>query len=792
MPTIRQTNFLAGELDPLLHGRTDLELFSRGLKTCRNFLISKSGAAVSRPGTEYLSDAKQDTVRLVPFVVSDSLAYVLELGEEYIRFHSDGALITQPELTLTESVGFVNGEGVTGLTSGAVGTVVSITGGVAVLESITGTFVATESLVGSIAGMGTCTAWDAEAPLEVTTPYQTADLDQLQWAQQGDILTLCHPSHPAQELRYYAETTWTFTELDFDVAASLTTSMARLKDTLPTASSSEPARIWQWGATIVTRDANGVESESAMVKVAYRTATATGANTGSAPYEQAVYLDKPVTLVFQNLDFPTVKLIAVRIYRGRGGLFGWVGDTEVESSNTASFVDVGSEPDYTRTPPKGENPFNVLDVDDTVDHTEDPYAVAFFQERRCFGGTDERGGFLFCSAVGDYANFDKRVVHVAGEGLLFELASRRREQILSMVGLDRLLVATRSSIWSVSGHDGEPLDYDSIDARLVEEVGSVGLPFLVVDGCALYARAKGVGVRGIVPANSRSGYQGIDLSTASRHLFETTSKRLVDWCYAEDPWGVVWAVRADGQLLSLTLSLEEKVSAWARHDTDGTAIAVCSVPEGDEDAVYLAVQRMRDGGGGETAITCIERMTSRVRRDDVDDDICVDQAVPYSGAVTTTISGLDVLEGQEVWCIGKDNSPQGPYTVDNGAIELDVEPTANDGANVKLWVGRLYSPDLQPLDGFAAEARLKQRTVTKVGIEVDNSRGLTVGPDFDNLEPWEQRDVEAGYGATTVSTELVETHILGDWNKNATIAIRQAEPLPVTVVGIVRELSVGD
>lgn len=87
MVTLRQTSFAGGELSPRLWGRTDLELFGHGARRLRNFFVSPQGAAVSRPGTQLLVAAKTADVVLLPFVFSDTVSYVLELGAGYVRVH---------------------------------------------------------------------------------------------------------------------------------------------------------------------------------------------------------------------------------------------------------------------------------------------------------------------------------------------------------------------------------------------------------------------------------------------------------------------------------------------------------------------------------------------------------------------------------------------------------------------------------------------------------------------------------------------------------------------------------
>ena len=54
---------------------------------------------------------------------------------------------------------------------------------------------------------------------------------------------------------------------------------------------------------------------------------------------------------------------------------------------------------------------------------------------------------------------------------------------------------------------------------------------------------------------------------------------------------MIWAVRNDGALLSLTYIKEQEVEGWARHDTDGFFVGVCSVIEPPVDAIYTIVKR---------------------------------------------------------------------------------------------------------------------------------------------------------------------------------------------------------
>lgn len=96
MVAFAQRSFTAGEISPSLYARTDQAKYSIALRTLRNFFVRKSGGAVSRPGTEYIAEVKDSTkkVRLIPFIFNDSQTYILEFGDQYIRFYKDGVQLT--------------------------------------------------------------------------------------------------------------------------------------------------------------------------------------------------------------------------------------------------------------------------------------------------------------------------------------------------------------------------------------------------------------------------------------------------------------------------------------------------------------------------------------------------------------------------------------------------------------------------------------------------------------------------------------------------------------------------
>lgn len=83
------SNFNGGELTPIAYARPDLKRYSVSVKVLENFLPLIQGGVTRRPGTHYVAATKSAStnVLLVPFVFSDDDAFILEFGDQYVRFY---------------------------------------------------------------------------------------------------------------------------------------------------------------------------------------------------------------------------------------------------------------------------------------------------------------------------------------------------------------------------------------------------------------------------------------------------------------------------------------------------------------------------------------------------------------------------------------------------------------------------------------------------------------------------------------------------------------------------------
>lgn len=206
-----RTAFNAGELSPLLDGRVDVAKYQAGCRQLENFIPSVQGPAVRRPGTRFVAEVKSSANRtwLQRFEFSATQAYILEFGNQYIRFYTaHGQLNTGSVTAYNASTAYDVGD----------------------LASSAGVnYYSKQDHTGN--APPNTTYWHAltGSIYEVPTPYTTADLIdstsntfQLSIAQSGDVLYIAHPNYPLKKLSRFSATRWTLVDAELKQGPFLT------------------------------------------------------------------------------------------------------------------------------------------------------------------------------------------------------------------------------------------------------------------------------------------------------------------------------------------------------------------------------------------------------------------------------------------------------------------------------------------------------------------------------------------------------------------------------------------
>lgn len=240
-----------------------------------------------------------------------------------------------------------------------------------------------------------------------------------------------------------------------------------------------------------------------------------------------------------------------------------------------------------------------------------PSTVNYFQERRAFANSLNNPDTYWMSQPGAFTNFDFRIPTIDTDAITGSPWSVQVNGIQWMVQTSGgLLVMTGLSAWLLVGTGSfatnvQPISpaSQSVTTQAFSGCSATVQP-IKINYDVIYVEAEGSYYRDL-PYQLYALSEPIDITENSTHLFKNYNIVQHAWC--EEPYKVLWAVRSDGIMLSLTYYKSQQIAGWARHDTQGYFESVCSVVEPPNNALYCATQRFP---GTETAYM-IERMDNR-------------------------------------------------------------------------------------------------------------------------------------------------------------------------------------
>jgi hypothetical protein len=145
------------------------------------------------------------------------------------------------------------------------------------------------------------------------------------------------------------------------------------------------------------------------------------------------------------------------------------------------------------------------------------------------------------------------------------------------------------------------------------------------------------------------------------------------------------------------------------------------------------------------------------------------------------------LEGQTVAILG-DGAVFSEREVVNGQIELE-QPVSK--AHIGLPIVSEFKTLPLSLEGTATGGPSYVKNVSRVFLRVYRSSGVFVGPDVDHLTEYKQRSEEPYGSPPALTTGEIEIPITTTWDREGSIYIRQASPLPLVVQSLALEVAVG-
>lgn len=255
-----------------------------------------------------------------------------------------------------------------------------------------------------------------------------------------------------------------------------------------------------------------------------------------------------------------------------------------------------------------------------------PGCVNYFQQRRVYGYTIQEPDTYFFSRPGAFHNMDSSIPTTASDAFTGSPWSQQVNGIQAFVPVQTgLITLTGNGAWLLNGGSQTAITASDQNATAQAYNGChFHIQPLVINYDVLYVQSKGSIVRDLAFNIYVNVFTGADVTVLSSHLFNF--HQLQQWAYAEEPYKIVWAVRDDGTMLSLTYLKEQEVQGWGRHDTNGFYVSVCSVTEPPVDGVYVIVKRYIKTP--QKWVYYAERMDNR-NWQNVEDCFCVDAGLSY-------------------------------------------------------------------------------------------------------------------------------------------------------------------
>ncbi|WP_176317876.1 hypothetical protein [Burkholderia vietnamiensis] len=750
----QQVSFDAGELSPLLGARVDLSKYPNGCQVMENFIATVQGPAIRRGGKRFVAAIKDSSKQawLLPFIVADGIAYMLEFGDRYIRFYVNrGQLV------------------------------------------------------------------DSGAPVEIATPYALADLTTedgtfaIRATQSADTMYLFHGSYQTQKLLRTSATTFSLQAVTF-ISGPFQTVNSDENVTVQASGQTGNVALTASAAVFSQADVGTLfyleqnDNTSVLPWAVHGTILATGIlrRVGDRTYVSTAI--GPTAPQVTGNETPTHT--RGRRYDGDltdlgGDNFGTVGiEWEYQHSGYATvLITAVSDSQHATGTVTTNNPADPCMIPQSIVaggtykwahalfNAGDGYPqMGTFWRNRLWMMRDR---WLVGSVSADFENFASKDAdqQTDDSAIVQQLNARQLNKLAWMVESDSLLVGMTGDEWVIGpANASQPVSATNLNAARRTSYGSKRMQPVQVGGTIMFVQKAGRKLRDFKYDFSSDNYVSTDVTKIADHITRGRNgadNGIMSLCYQQEPHSIVWAARADGQLIGCTYDEESgrsDVYGWHRHpDANGFVECVASMPapDGASDDLWVIARRQING----QTVRYVEYLNPALQDDEPQSAaFYVDAGITYSGAPTTTIDGLGHLEGAAV-AVLTDGAVHPSRTVTAGAITLDWPASV-----VHIGVPTKCRIQTMQLNAGAANgtAQGKTKRVTNIATRFSRSLGGAVGPTFADKD-LEQLNFRKPSNAMDQAVPLFDGDMESDWRGGyegqSWICYQNDQPLPVTLLG---------
>ena len=746
-PTI--TNFSGGQVSPLMAGRVDLDTHGTMLDTLENMLVQRQGGVTKRMGTYYiqaLADSSKEA-RLIPFEFSTTQAYILEFSNLTMRVYKDGGIVM-----------------------------------------------------------------DGANPYSLVTPYSDSEVADLRFVQSADTMFIVHPDHMPRELTRTAHDAWTITAITpvwgpflDENESTVTMTPSGVTGAITLTASASTFSVGNAGFT--TSHVGSLFKISGLEE-------ATASITAQATWTDALELDAGETVI---VSISGTWVATVTLQRSFDDGSTWVDYITYTSNASTEIIESRDDVQYRLGVDTGDFTSGTIEVSIAIPEQEGyvqitqrnsatsvnatvveklpsasavttwsegawsdlrgyPSSIAFFELRLVFAGTSTHPQTIWASVVDDFTNFE------AGsdddDAWLFQLAAENVNVINSLVVGEILYILTAGGEWRIGNTDGTATTPTNVEVKRESAYGSLATQARKAGHAVLFPQRGGRRLRMMLYNYRVDGWQSHDISFFAEDLFQEGMSELI---VVKDPDDIVWIRLSDGTLVACTYDLVNTTFAYTKHEIAGTGAeveSIATIPGSNYDEVWLLVKRTING----STVRYVEQMQSPIWSNHKD-AVFMDSTITYDASPTTSLSGLDHLEGETVDILA-DGMAHAQETVASGAIALDYSAST-------VHVGYAYTAKLKT-------QKLEQRTATgssqaqpidsmSLTVRLNQSIGMEVSTDDSSFEQYSFRDpndeMDTAIDTFTGDTREIELEPVDDY-RSIQLSLRNEQPFPFTVLGL--------
>ena len=745
-------NFQFGEVSPALTSRTDTKVYTNAAEEVRNFFIRSEGGLKKRTGTKRIHNfgsnpaftalaSLRQSVRIEPFIFSDDEKYIIAFSNTRIEIF---------QISPTD------------------GTVSSI-------QSLT-----------------------SQSWLVNTT--SASYLEEITFAQQGDLMFICHNTFQTRILERTSLTTFTVSTFNFDTSRDG-------NDIFQPYFSFQPLgmTISASGTTssvTLTTSADYFESGHVGIDLLIGETRARITNFTSATQVTATIqgtlrqqLETDSIEVFEGSGTVRVTKALHGLATGasitveRAGAVGGIANSNINGSKTITAVPDENTFEFTAdssatatSSAVGGGRARIITGAATTEFSEQSYsalrgypaAVTFHQNRLWFGGTLAQPDGIWGSKSGQFFNFD---VADAEDNDALDLTANVGEifSIRHLVSNRDLQIFTTGAELFIPTISNKPVTPANAQIRRQTPFGSSFVKPTVFDGATLFVQKTGSALREFLFTDTEAAYSAVAVSGLAPHLILDPVQQTSIKGALNRSESYAFLINNDGTIAVFYSVRGDQKAGWSLWNTQGLWHSICAVHE------RLFVVCARDDGSGSTKLFLEE----------FQDDMPMDFCDTFSGSSSVFGSLTSHFSNGASVKATNGNDFLGTFTVSGGQI---------DASNVKTgitqaFIGYAFTPTLKtlPIDAQITGGPLtgEPRQIPKVVLDLFETLAVNVtGPNTTSTtRDLVIRNVTDDMSADrTAITGKEEFRLLG-YSRDPRVTVSQSFPLDLQINGMIVEVA---